>query len=92
MRFPGFLSKRARKASPTQRANQLKASSAVSEGAGSAWSTVLLMIGSALVGATAVAVWNRRTIAEIRTRFELGAEPEVAQTAAHDSEGVDNIF
>ena len=35
------------------------------------WSTAFLMIGSALVGATAVAFWNRRTIAHLQDQFHL---------------------
>jgi len=37
----------------------------------SRWSTALLMMSSALLGATAVAVWNRRTITQLRNQFEL---------------------
>ncbi|HTU51548.1 MAG TPA: hypothetical protein VMF56_13210 [Acidobacteriaceae bacterium] len=33
------------------------------------WSTAFLMAGSALLGATAVAFWNRRTIANMRVRI-----------------------
>ncbi len=33
------------------------------------WSTAFLMVGSALLGATAVAFWNRRTIANLRVQF-----------------------
>jgi hypothetical protein len=33
------------------------------------WSTAFLMAGSALLGATAVAFWNRRTIANMRVQF-----------------------
>jgi hypothetical protein len=33
------------------------------------WSTAFLMAGSALLGATAVAFWNRRTIAKMRVQF-----------------------
>ena len=37
------------------------------------WSTALLMVGSALVGATAIAFWNRKTIAEMRTHMQAAA-------------------
>jgi hypothetical protein len=33
------------------------------------WSTAFLMAGSAILGATAVAFWNRRTIANMRAQF-----------------------
>ncbi len=33
------------------------------------WSTAFLMVGSALLGATAVAFWNRRTIANMRVQI-----------------------
>ena len=33
------------------------------------WSTAFLMAGSALLGATAVAFWNRRTIANMRVQI-----------------------
>ena len=33
------------------------------------WSTAFLMAGSALLGATAVAFWNRRTIASMRIQI-----------------------
>ena len=33
------------------------------------WSTAFLMVGSALLGATAVAFWNRRTIANMRIQI-----------------------
>jgi|GEM_PF-6652683 len=34
------------------------------------WSTALLMVGSALLGATAIAFWNRRTIADLRDQMQ----------------------
>ncbi len=33
------------------------------------WSTAFLIAGSAILGATAVAFWNRRTIANMRIQF-----------------------
>jgi hypothetical protein len=33
------------------------------------WSTAFLMAGSALLGATAVAFWNRRTLANMRIQI-----------------------
>jgi hypothetical protein len=33
------------------------------------WSTAFLMAGSAVLGATAVAFWNRRTIANMRVQI-----------------------
>ncbi len=33
------------------------------------WSTAFLMAGSAVLGATAVAFWNRRAIANMRAQF-----------------------
>ena len=41
------------------------------------WSTAFLMAGSALLGATAVAFWNRRTIATMRVQILAeGAKPQ----------------
>ena len=41
------------------------------------WSTAFLMAGSALLGATAVAFWNRRTIANMRVQiFADAAKPQ----------------
>jgi hypothetical protein len=34
------------------------------------WSTAFLIAGSALMGATALAFWNRRTIAGLRSQIE----------------------
>ena len=39
------------------------------------WSTAFLMAGSALVGATAVAFWNRRTLAKMRVQI-LAEKPQ----------------
>lgn len=36
----------------------------------SRWSTAFLMAGSALMGATALALWNRRTITSMRAQIE----------------------
>lgn len=36
------------------------------------WSTTFLVVGSALLGATAIAFWNRRTIAGMRAQMEAG--------------------
>ncbi len=38
------------------------------------WSTAFLIVGSALFGATALALWNRRTIANMRAQIQ--AQPE----------------
>ncbi len=38
------------------------------------WSTAFLVVGSALVGATALALYNRRTIANMRAQIQ--AQPE----------------
>ncbi len=41
------------------------------------WSTAFLMAGSALLGATAVAFWNRRTISNMRVQIlEEAARPQ----------------
>lgn len=34
------------------------------------WSTAFLIVGSALMGATALALWNRRTITNLRTEID----------------------
>ena len=39
------------------------------------WSTAFLMAGSALLGATAIAFWNRRTIATMRAQIQAAPEP-----------------
>lgn len=41
------------------------------------WSTTFLVVGSALLGATAIAFWNRSTIASMRARIqsEVSATP-----------------
>lgn len=41
------------------------------------WSTAFLMAGSALAGATALALWNRRTIATMRNQMRAGSEARV---------------
>ncbi|MHB1936886.1 MAG: hypothetical protein ACYCOR_09895 [Acidobacteriaceae bacterium] len=42
------------------------------------WSTAFLMAGSALLGATAVAFWNRRTIANMRIQIlSESAKPQL---------------
>lgn len=38
------------------------------------WSTTFLIIGSALAGATALAFWNRRTIANMRAQIQEQSE------------------
>jgi hypothetical protein len=38
------------------------------------WSTTFLMAGSALLGATAIAFWNRRTIASMRAQIQSGSQ------------------
>jgi hypothetical protein len=91
MKFPIFSIK---KSSPPDSAGELErveASTAPEKSAGSAWSTGLLMIGSALVGATAVAVWNRRTITEMRTHLELNSG-ESRQVTSGDAANPDDIF
>jgi hypothetical protein len=50
------------------------------------WSTAFLMAGSALLGATAVAFWNRRTIANMRVQFL--AESEKPQPRANMNEEI----
>jgi hypothetical protein len=37
------------------------------------WSTTFLIMGSALLGATALALWNRRTIANMRAQIQARA-------------------
>lgn len=39
------------------------------------WSTAFLMVGSAMVGATALALWNRRTLENMRTQIKAQPEP-----------------
>ncbi|MHB8303479.1 MAG: hypothetical protein ACYDC6_11670 [Acidobacteriaceae bacterium] len=72
---------------------------------GSRWSTVLLMVGAALVGASAVAIWNRRTIAGLKSQFDtdvqllietrrdgpVATEP-TATGSSRDAQTADEIF
>ena len=50
------------------------------------WSTAFLMAGSALLGATAVAFWNRRTIANMRV--QILAEAAKPQPLANTNEEI----
>lgn len=44
-----------------------KSANPVEERPGTRWKTALLVCGSALLGATAVALWNRRVVGKIQT-------------------------
>lgn len=46
------------------------------------WSTPLLIAGSALVGATAVALWNWRTIVSLQTELARHSESEAGNPSA----------
>lgn len=49
------------------------------------WSTAFLMAGSALLGATAVAFWNRRAIANMRVQLLTeAANPRVEARIEED--------
>ncbi len=50
------------------------------------WSTAFLIAGSAILGATAVAFWNRRTIAKMRIQFP--AESTQPRPQAHADEEI----
>ncbi|MHB1673657.1 MAG: hypothetical protein ACYCSP_05345 [Acidobacteriaceae bacterium] len=50
------------------------------------WSTAFLIAGSALLGATAVAFWNRRTIAKMRIQFP--AKSAQSRPQAHADEEI----
>jgi hypothetical protein len=50
------------------------------------WSTAFLMAGSALLGATAVTFWNRRTIANMRV--QILAEAAKPQTRVNLDEEI----
>lgn len=43
------------------------------------WSTAFLVVGSALFGATALALWNRRTIANLRSQIESRGTPALTE-------------
>jgi hypothetical protein len=49
------------------------------------WSTAFLIVGSALVGATALAFWNRRTIANMRAQIQEQSDM-ITTTAPIDEE------
>jgi LPXTG-motif cell wall-anchored protein len=87
MKFPN-LSRRAQAVEPEkkQKENQKDPST------GSAWSTALLMVGSALVGATAVAVWNRRTITEMRNHLLLNSGQETPGRIEDRAPSAEDIF
>ena len=40
------------------------------------WSTAFLVVGSAMAGATALALWNRRTIENMRAQIQAQPEPQ----------------
>lgn len=93
MRFPRFFSMRSGKAKSSQPPPQSQRAQSPSDGhAGSAWSTALLMVGSALVGATAVAVWNRQTIADMRRQLDLEAGPRTSPSAPEKAPLSEEIF
>ncbi len=48
------------------------------------WSTAFLMAGSALAGATALALWNRRTIATMRKQMRAGSEVKVSASQSEE--------
>lgn len=50
------------------------------------WSTAFLIAGSALFGATAIALWNRRTLAHMRAEFHAMRQtrPRTAAEIAED--------
>ena len=43
---------------------------------GRGWRTFVMLAGSALLGGTAVALWNRRLLAEIRENARQNPEPD----------------
>lgn len=91
MKFPTFSLKASSPADSVREFEGTAASTVPEKNVGSAWSTGLLMIGSALVGATAVAVWNRRTITEMRTHLELNSG-DSRQAASDKGMNPDDIF
>ena len=48
------------------------------------WSTAFLMASSAIAGATALALWNRRTIATMRKQMRAGSEAKVSTSLPED--------
>ncbi len=46
------------------------------------WKTALLVCGSALLGATAVALWNRRTLAKIQAQSPANSPDHAGRNAA----------
>jgi hypothetical protein len=50
------------------------------------WSTTFLIVGSALMGATALALWNRRTIETMRAQIE--AQSKLIVTAVSIDEEI----
>lgn len=92
MKFPKFLYRRPSETQASQDPADVNMSPQQESRAGSAWSTGLLMIGSALVGATAVAVWNRRTITEMRTYLELNSGATSRHSVGVDGRSADDIF
>jgi len=50
------------------------------------WRTFLMLAGSALLGGTAVALWNRRLLAEIRREIRSNPEPNRDEIIDRDDE------
>ena len=50
------------------------------------WRTFLMLAGSALLGGTAVALWNRRLLAEIRREIRPNPEPNRDEIIDRDDE------
>lgn len=92
MKFPKFSPQQSRPAQANLSLQTPPANPASDQRTGSAWSTALLMIGSALVGATAVAVWNRSTIAEMRSHLELSAGRDTLDPIADNAPTANEIF
>ena len=48
------------------------------------WSTAFLVAGSALLGATAIAFWNRRTISNLRVQLQTQPEQTIPDVREDD--------
>jgi hypothetical protein len=48
------------------------------------WSTTFLVVGSALLGATAIAFWNRRTIATMRAQILANSASAIPPRPSED--------
>lgn len=67
-----------------RRGNDQEATMRQQEPARGIWSTTFLIAGSALAGATALALWNRRTITSLRAQIQAQSELVVSSSSINE--------